>query len=178
MKIKVVEPLSTITAAVAAQDVDKLLELKAKLRAVDIYIQAPNVEAQGFIQLINVILELLPDVPDLGWPETKLEYASVRQRVVAFNVGLVLFHIADAVGKRDRADLRQVQVDLQSIEELIYGKLNEPPSVFVKLIDAILEILPDAEVKTEPVKRIEEPLPAPAAPTAEKRSLAARLWKN
>ena len=79
-----------------------------------------------------------------------------------------------------------MQVDLQSIEELIYGKLNEPPSAFVKLIDAIFEILPDAEVKTEPVKkieeleepagpieRIEEPLPAPAAPTAEKRSLAA-----
>ena len=62
----------------AAQDVDKLLELKAKLKAVDVYIQAPNVQAQGFIQLINVILQLLPDAADLGRPETKLEYASVR----------------------------------------------------------------------------------------------------
>ena len=78
-----------------------------------------------------------------------------------------------------------------SSKELIYGKLNEPPNAFVKLTEAILEILPDAEVKTESVEkieeleepagmieRIEEPLPAPAAPTAEKRSLAARLWKN
>ena len=66
MRIKVVEPLSTITAAAAAQDAAKLLELRAKFRAVNVYIQAPNVEAQGFIQLINVILELLPDAPDHG----------------------------------------------------------------------------------------------------------------
>ena len=78
MRIKVVEPLSTITAAAAAQDAAKLLELRAKFRAVGVYIQAPNVEAQGFIQLINVILELLPAAPDHGWPAAKLEYVSVR----------------------------------------------------------------------------------------------------
>ena len=179
----------------AAQDVDKLLELKAKLKAVDVYIQAPNVQAQGFIQLINVILQLLPDAADLGRPETKLEYASVRPRVVAFDVGLVLFNIAEAVKQRDRAGLLQVQVDLQSIEELIYGKLNKPPIAFVKLLDVLLPLLPDAaeeieagaeieepeesEEPAESVEVIEEPDPDPApTPLPQKRSFAARLWKN
>ena len=187
MRIKVVEPLSTITAAAAAQDAAKLLELRAKFRAVGVYIQAPNVEAQGFIQLINVILELLPAAPDHGWPAAKLEYVSVRPRVVAFDVGLVLFHIAEAVSQRDRAGLRQVQVDLQSIEELVYGKLNEPPSVFVKLIDVLLPLLPDAEEEIEAVEKIEEPAesievieekdPDPT-PLPQKRSLVDRLWNN
>ena len=49
-----------------------------------------------------------------------------------------------------------VGLALFRIAELIYGKLNEPPSAFVKLIDAILKILPDAEVKAESIEKIEE----------------------
>ena len=71
---------------------------------------------------------------------------------MAFDVGVALFHIAEATRNQDRAGLQKMQIDFRSIEELIYGKLNEPPSAFVKLIDAILEILPDVEVKTEPVE--------------------------
>ena len=106
---------------------------------------------------------------------------------MAFDVGLVLFHIAEAVSQRDRAGLRQVQVDLQSIEELVYGKLNEPPSVFVKLIDVLLPLLPDAEEEIEAVEKIEEPAesievieekdPDPT-PLPQKRSLVDRLWNN
>ena len=182
MKIKVVELLSTITAAVATQDVDKLLELKAKLKAVDTYIQAPNVQAMGFIQLINVILRLFPDAPDLSRVSGHLEYVGIRPRVVAFDVGLVLFNIAEAVEKRDRTELRQVQVDLQSIEELIYGKLNEPPSAFVKLVDVLLPLFPDPEEEIEESEEpaestevIEEPDPTPPP---QKRSIVDRLWKN
>ena len=191
MRIKVVEPLSTTTAAAAAQDVDKLLELRAKLRAVDVYIQAPNVEAQGFIQLINVILELLPDAPDLGWPARRGWSMRASDHV--------LWHLTWAwccstlrrrSSQRDRADLRQVQVDLQSIEELVYGKLNEPPSAFGKLIDVLLPLLPDAEEEIEAVEKIEEQEePAESievieeqdpdpTPLPQKRSLVDRLWNN
>ena len=70
MRIKVIETLRTIIVAAAAKDVDKLLELKSKLKAIQIYIQSPNVLPLGFIQLVDVILELLPNAPDLGSPET------------------------------------------------------------------------------------------------------------
>ena len=106
-------------------------------------------------------------------------------RVVAFDVGLVLFNIAEAVKQRDRVGLLQVQVDLQSIEELIYGKLNEPPIAFVKLLDVLLPLLSDAAEEIEAGKEIEEPEeseepdpnPAPT-PLPQNRSFAARLWKN
>ena len=89
-------------------------------------------------------------------------------RVVAFDVGLVLFNIAEAVKQRDRVGLLQVQVDLQSIEELIYGKLNEPPIAFVKLLDVLLPLLPDA------AEEIEEPDSNPApTPLPQNRFLAA-----
>ena len=154
MRIKVVEPLNTITAV--AQDFEKLIELKSKLKAVDVYIQAPNVQAKGFIQLINVILELLPNAPAGGWVSRDLEFVSVRPRVMAFDVGLALYSIAEAAWKRDRAGLLQVQADLRCIEELIYGKLNEPSSAFVKLIDVLLPLLPDPVEKIEAVEEIKE----------------------
>ena len=191
MRIKVIELLDNITAAAVDQDIDELLELRSKLEGVNRYIQSPNVSPWAFIQIVDEILRLLPDAARVEgllmsvkcWPDTG--------HGMAFDVGVALFHIAEATRNQDRAGLQKMQIDFRSIEELIYGKLNEPPSAFAKLIEAILEILPDAEVKTEsvekieeleepagPIERIEEPLPAPAAPTAEKRSLAARLWKN
>ena len=92
-------------------------------------------------------------------------------RVVAFDVGLVLFNIAEAVKQRDRAGLLQVQVDLQSIEELIYGKLNEPPIAFVKLLDVLLPLLPDAAEEIEAGAEIEEPDPDPDPAPYHKNAL-------
>ena len=191
MRIKVVELLDNITAAAVDLDVDKLLALKSKLEGVNQYIQSPNVHPLAFIQIVDEILGLLPDTPVRVGVKMSLDCLTDTRHGMAFDVGVALFHIAEATRNQDRAGLQKMQTDFRSIEELIYGKLNEPPSAFVKLIEAILEILPDAEVKTEsvekieeleepagPIERIEEPLPAPAAPTAEKRSLAARLWKN
>ena len=192
MRIKVVELLDNITAAAVDQDVDKLLELKSKLKAVELYIQSPNVQPRGFIQIVDVILRLLPDAPDLDKPEISLEVMRDTRHGMAFDVGWALFGIAEATQKQDRAGLRKIQIDFRSIEELIHGKLNEPPSAFVKLIDALLEILPGAEVKTDAVvtieesnwpaesmKRIEEPQPDPAATgQPQKRSFHSRLWKN
>ena len=190
MRIKVVELLDNITAAAVDQDVDKLLELKSKLKAVKLYIQSPNVQPRGFIQIVDVILRLLPDAPDLDKPEISLEVMWDTRHGMAFDVGLALFGIAEATQKQDRAGLRKIQIDFRSIEELIHGKLNEPPSAFVKLIDALLEILPGAEVRTEAVEKIEES-EEPAISIEEieeqdpdlttqppKRSFAARLWKN
>ena len=188
MRIKVVELLDNITAAAVDLDVDKLLALKSKLEGVNRYIQSPNVSPWAFIQIVDEILRLLPDAARVEgllmsvkcWPDTG--------HGMAFDVGVALFHIAEATRNQDRSDLRKMQVDFQSIEELIYGKLKEPPSAFVKLIEAILEILPDAEVvekieeseePAESIEVIEEPDPDPApTPLPQKRSFAARLWKN
>ena len=74
---------------------------------------------------------------------------SVRPRVTSFNVGLALFRIADAARKQDRAGLRELQAYFKGIEALIYGKFNEPPSEFDKLIDVLLQLLPDPEEKIE-----------------------------
>ncbi len=190
MRIKVVELLDNITAAAVDLDVDKLLALKSKLEGVNQYIQSPNVSPWAFIQIVDEILRLLPDAARVEgllmsvkcWPDTG--------HGMAFDVGVALFHIAEATRNQDRAGLQKMQIDFRSIEELIYGKLNEPPSAFVKLIDAILEILPDVEVKTEPVEEIvESKEPAESlevikeqdpdpTPLPQKRSFAARLWKN
>ena len=186
MRIKVVELLDNITAAAVDLDVDKLLALKSKLEGVNRYIQSPNVHPLAFIQIVDEILRLLPDAPvRVGTMLMSLDCLMDTGHGMAFDVGVALFHIAEATRNQDRAGLRKMQTDFRSIEELIYGKLNEPPSAFIKLIDAILEILPDAEVKTESVEKIEEPEeseepdPDPdPAPLPQKRSFAARLWKN
>ena len=188
MRIKVVELLDNITAAAVDLDVDKLLALKSKLEGVNRYIQSPNVHPLAFIQIVDEILGLLPDAPVHVGVKMSLDRLPDTRHGMAFDVGMALFHIAEATRKQDRAGLQEMQTDFRSIEELIYGKLNEPPSAFVKLIEAILEILPDAEVvkkieeseePAESIEVIEEPDPDPApTPLPQKRSFAARLWKN
>ena len=111
MRIKVVELLDTITAAAVDLDVDKLLALKSKLEGVNRYIQSPNVHPLAFIQIVDEILGLLPDTPVRVGVKMSLDCLTDTRHGMAFDVGVALFHIAEATRSQDRAGLQKMQTD-------------------------------------------------------------------
>ena len=142
MRIKVVEILDRIALAAATQDAEELRDLKAKLKAIDVYIQAPNVWVGGVIQLIDVILGLVTAAPPIDVTGRTLTEDATRPRGMEFDVGGALFHIAEAALNQDCFILAQIKSDFVVIEKWVHGTFNEPPSAFIRLIDSILKILP------------------------------------
>ena len=48
-----------------------------------------------------------------------------------------------------KVDLECLRADLRNFDEIIHGKLNEPPESFVEVINAVLEVL-RTEAKQKP----------------------------
>ena len=158
MKIMAFEIFEAIKSAAAEKDVEKLQALRGELDGIDIFISSPNASASAFIFAIDAILWV--QVGGEKYEQPKSDYVSyVSAQGVAFDVTLALIRIGKATINRNIKGLRRLQTHFANVEKWTNGKKAKfalTPTDFSELIDAILEILPDAEV-VEKIEESEEP---------------------